>query len=221
MSSSTTPSWLCSVEAALSRRSLLRSTPGSSAAVTFAGSVECGLRQRGSDEVDEVVRVHRSSGGSITWLPARVLTPTRSTPYDDSYFCSNVWNGPVPISAVSRPPAKVSPSTQRRMVGELLADERIGARGGVKNGHVPAGGASSSEHRRDRRRPAPDEQSGRVRSRARGAACGPRSSASEGSVSSIATDERLRENADRQRPFARARRSRSRRAGGRPSGLSG
>jgi hypothetical protein len=83
-----------------------------SAASTFSASSEPARVSAATSTCVKSYAYIASSGGWKTGCPLEVLTPTLSTPYAASYCDSKLWNGPVPTSAVSRPPAKVRPSTQ-------------------------------------------------------------------------------------------------------------
>ena len=128
-------------------------------------------------------------------------------------------NGAAPTSAVRRPAGERQPVDPRGMVGELLAHERVGARRRRVDRHVPARAARRRDRGRDRRGPAPDEERVAWARRAR-RTCGPRSSASAGSVSSIATERAVRPRTHARARRRRRRRSRSRRGAARPSAAS-
>ena len=127
------------------------------------GLRRAGMQDRRGDQVDEVVRVHRR----LRRLDHLVAGLRLHADAVDAVGALELL-----LERLERAGADLggqAPARERqavdpvRMVGELLADERVGAgRRGVDR-DVPAGRSRGGDRRGDRRGPAPDEQRCRVR----------------------------------------------------------
>ena len=111
----------------------------------------------------EVVRVHRELGRLDDRPPVRGL---------DAHLVDPVGALVLRLETLERPRADLCGEAARgegeavdpaRVVGELLADERIGPGRRRVDGDVPADAAGGGQDRGDRRRLPPDQQRGRAR----------------------------------------------------------